>query len=150
MAFPQPTAGTPSVPFERFLNDFWQDSWLAGSWPSTAISLPAANIEEQAAAFHIELAVPGMTKQDFTVQLTDGVLTVSAVKQQDSSTDKAEAGRYRRREFNYQAFSRSFTLPAQVDTQRISARYSEGILHLHLPKKAAAQQASPTRQVAIA
>lgn len=96
------------------------------------LHFPPANIVEKPDLYQVELAVPGMDKTDFNVKLDENILTISAEKKVENKT---ETGKMIRREFGYKAFKRSFTLDEKIDTAAISAKYENGILTLHLPKK---------------
>ena len=109
---------------------------------------PAVNVKEDNEAFRVEVAAPGLKKEDFKVTLDNGLLTISAENRREHEEKNAE-GRYTRREFSYQSFARSFTLPSTVEADRIDARYQDGILHLEIPKKEEARRKGP-RQIAIA
>lgn len=107
-------------------------------------NVPSVNISDSPDAYHIELAAPGLRKEDFKVNVERDMLTISTEKKTESSEgDKS----YTRREFNYAAFTRSFTLPESADVDRIQASYQEGVLKLHLPKKEEAKAIS--RQIEI-
>lgn len=94
-------------------------------------SLPAANIAENDQSYSIELAVPGFTKNDFKVKVQDNILTVSA----ETKMEKMEEQKtYKRREYDFSSFSRSFTLPENVKDDSIVAKYDNGMLKLDLPK----------------
>ncbi|MEM9982457.1 MAG: Hsp20/alpha crystallin family protein, partial [Bacteroidota bacterium] len=93
----------------------------------------------------IEVAVPGLKKEDFNVEINENILTVSSEKK--AETEQKEEGRYTRREFHYSTFSRSFTLPKNVDAEKIEANYSEGILNITLPKLGEVKQ--PTKNITI-
>jgi len=111
-------------------------------------SAPAVNVKEDHEAIRVEVAAPGLSKEDFKVTLENGRLTIAAESRAEHE-EKNEAGRYTRREFSYRGFSRSFTLPDTVEADRIDARYQDGILHLAIPKKEEARPKGP-RQIAIA
>lgn len=95
-------------------------------------NIPAVNVKEKDGAFEIEVAAPGLKKEDFKINLHENRLSISTKKEQ-SSEEKTE--QYTRQEFNYSSFQRTFTLPKSVDGEKIEATYSEGILHVNLPKK---------------
>lgn len=100
---------------------------------------PAVNIKETEKSFELELAVPGMDKKDFKIELKDGSITISA-KHENKVEETNEKERYSRREFSYQSFSRSFVLAEDlVDTEAIQAKYENGILSVSIPKKSNAQ-----------
>lgn len=97
---------------------------------------PAANITESADAFHIDLNVPGRKKEDFQVQVEQGLLTIRYEKKEEK-TEKVN--KTIRREFTFNSFKRSFTLDEQIDANGIQARYENGLLEIVLPKKEAVQ-----------
>ena len=97
-----------------------------------ALVVPSANITESEKEYTIEMAVPGMTKKDFDIEVKDGVLTISAEKEEEMKEDKKN---YHRREFSYHSFNRSFALPDNLNSEKIDAKYENGILRLSLPKK---------------
>jgi len=92
---------------------------------------PSVNISESDDQFLIELAAPGLSKEDFELKIEKDLLTVSS-KKEESSEEKD--GKFTRREFNFTSFTRSFHLPEIVDNDAIKASYSEGILKIQLPK----------------
>ena len=93
---------------------------------------PAANIIESPDSFQLDLAAPGMKKDDFKIHLENNILTVSS----EVEDQKLEEGKnYTRKEFFYGSFSRSFTLPKIIDLEKIKADYEDGILRMLLPKK---------------
>jgi HSP20 family protein len=93
---------------------------------------PAANIIEQNEAFYLEIAAPGLSKEDFKINLENNILTISS----EIEDQKREEGKnYTRKEFYYGSFSRSFTLPKTIDLDSIKAEYEQGILKIALPKK---------------
>jgi len=91
---------------------------------------PKANISENAETFTIELAVPGMTKEDIIVDITDRKLTVSSTKEMKADEDKT----FSRKEFSIASFRRAFSLPKNANQDKISAEYAQGILTLQIPK----------------
>lgn len=94
--------------------------------------LPSANVIEGEKEFKIELAAPGMKKDEFKVEINNGQLTISSEKKDE----KEEKGKnYTRQEFSYRSFTRSFLLPENVNAEKINAKYDDGILKLTLPKK---------------
>jgi HSP20 family protein len=93
---------------------------------------PSVNIIENDGLFKLEVAAPGLAKEDFKINVEDKVLTVSAEKKVDSETK--EGDKILRREFGYTNFKRSFTLPENVNVTDIKAVYENGVLNVHLPK----------------
>ena len=134
----------PSI-FDRFFNNDLMD-WNLSNFSSTNTSLPAVNVKENENEFVIDVAAPGMTKKDFKINFHNNVLTISSEKQEDKE-DKNE--NYARKEFSYQSFQRSFTVAENaVDSEKISAKYNEGILHITLPKREEVKP-KPMREIKI-
>ena len=114
--------------FEGDLMD-WSNSNFAGS----NSTLPAVNIKETDHDYLIEVAAPGMKKEDFKVNYDNGRLTISSEMKNEN---EEENGTYTRKEYSYQSFQRSFNVPETlVNGDKIGAKYSEGILHITLPKR---------------
>lgn len=104
---------------------------------------PPANIHEDETKFTIEISSPGFAKNDFEINLEERRLTVSSKKEFNHQEEKAN---YTRREFGYRNFTRHFTLPKNVNTEKIEANYQEGILVLTLPK---AEESKITKKIEI-
>ena len=117
-----------SLPFPSLFTDameqFWSDEEV--SW------MPSANIKERAGDFKIDLAVPGMEKKDFSVEVENGILTVSGERKEET---KEENEKLTRREFHYGSFKRKFSLPETTDAENISAQYKDGVLSLIIAKR---------------
>ncbi|MFD1613778.1 Hsp20/alpha crystallin family protein [Gelatiniphilus marinus] len=112
---------------------------------NTGITLPKVNIKESADAYMVEMAVPGLKKSDFQINLNNQVLSISTeTKQENEHTEE----NYTRREFGYSSFKRTFTLPETVNDDKINANYKDGILTIVLPKKEEAKQ-KPARTISI-
>jgi HSP20 family protein len=105
---------------------------------------PAVNIAETENEFHIELAVPGLKKEDFKINLDKNVLSVSAEKKAENVE---EGKKYSKREYSYNSFVRSFTLPESADYGKIDAEYTDGVLKLNVAKKEEAKFQS--REIAV-
>lgn len=118
--------------FNRSLGDF------VGS--DNAQTVPLVNIRETEATYELELAAPGFEKPDFNVKLENDQLTISAEKKQE---ENKQDGKYARREFYYETFSRSFTLPDTADSNQIEGKYENGVLHLSISKKEEAKIQPP-------
>lgn len=114
------------------LHNLFDDFFVSSGYSGHAFS-PSANIKENDLNFTIELAVPGLNKEDFKINLEQDRLTVSAKKEQVKEETTNE--KYSRKEFNFSSFSRSFTLPKNIDKNEITASYNNGILSLNVPKK---------------
>jgi HSP20 family protein len=121
----------PSVP--SFFDDFFVKDLMGWSNANNAYgaSLPAVNIRQDENNFEVEVAAPGLAKEDFKVEVENNVLTISSEKEIEN-----EDRGYTRREFGYGSFRRTFTLPEnQVDVEKVKASYNNGILHILLPKR---------------
>jgi len=128
-----------------FFNDVF-DSILNDSFLSDKLAsrVPAVNIAETENQFHIELAAPGLKKEDFKISLDKNVLSVSA----DKKTENVEEGKkFSKREYSYNTFTRSFTLPETADQNKIEAEYTDGILKLVVAKKEEAK--IQTREISV-
>ena len=131
--------------FERLFENDMLD-WSNRNYSTTNTTLPSVNIKDNEAGFEVEMAIPGMDKGDFKIELNHDVLTISSEKKVENEVKEGE--HFTRREFSYQAFSRSFTLPNTVDNERINAKYENGILSVAIPKREEARP-KPVRQIAI-
>jgi len=130
----------PGLFNDVFSRDLW--NWGLSNNSNTNTSIPAVNIRETNDAFEVEMAAPGMTKDDFRIELDNNMLLISSEKQNES--EEKEGANYTRREFSYQSFQRTFQLPKEVvDADKIAARYENGLLHLVIPKKEEAKQRPP-------
>jgi len=115
-----------------------------GRVDETSGDIPAVNIKEENDKFMLEMAAPGMKKDDFQINLDNYQLTISSEKKEEK---KEKEDNYTRREFVYSSFSRSFTLPKSIDIEKIKADYKNGILSIVLPKKE--EEAKLTKQIKI-
>jgi HSP20 family protein len=131
--------------FNSLLNDFFINSDYPQLKPfSTGTSLPAVNVSETDQEFHLELTVPGFSKDEINLAIEDDSLTISGEKK--AETEETEK-KYTRKEFSYQNFKRTFNLPENVDQEKIEARFENGILFIGLPKKEAEVKA--VRKIAL-
>ena len=123
--------------FNSFFDEFFNElpAKLESKWQG-----PAVNIHENENAYTMEFNVPGRSKEDFQINLENGLLTVSFEKKAENKTDDQKMIR---REFSYQSFKRSFNLDENIDTDNIQAKYENGILVLTLPKK---EEAKPSKK----
>lgn len=94
--------------------------------------IPAVNITESVEGFTIELAAPGLQKNDFKINIDKNILSIAVEKQEE----KVQEGKvYSKKEFNYTSFARSFTLPETIDYSNITANYKDGVLEIAIGKK---------------
>jgi HSP20 family protein len=125
----------PSV--STFIDDFFSKNywdWADKKISTFGSSLPSANLKETDKKIQIELAVPGMKKEDFKIEIDNNTLFISAEKEEEKEESKKNDN-YIRKEFSYQSFFRSFTLPEYIDDENIEANYKDGILHVEVAKK---------------
>ncbi len=136
--------------FPKFFDDFFSRDlfdWNFNNYFTAGTTLPAVNIVETNENFVVEMAAPGMKKDDFSIELTNDLLKISSAKQFESELGEGE--RYTRREYSYQAFQRSFQLPKNVvEDTKIHAKYEDGILRVLIPKKETAK-ALPPKKIAV-
>jgi HSP20 family protein len=129
--------------FDDLLNEI--PSFDGKDWNVAGFNNPPVNIHENAEAFHLELNVPGRKKEDFKINVENGLLTISFEKKEENSV---EGYKTVRREFSYKSFKRSFNLDQQIEADQIQAKYENGVLKLLLPKKAEAKDA--VKQINVA
>ncbi len=126
------------------VDEFFNHDWLPSA-PAFHTTVPAVNVKELEKDFVLEIAVPGLRKEDFTIEIDNDLLSISSSFEQ--KTKKAE-GKFTRREFSYNSFRRSFSIPEAVDANKIKANYTDGILTIDLPKRKEALP-QPTKRIAI-
>ncbi|MGE7774051.1 Hsp20/alpha crystallin family protein [Chitinophaga sp. NPDC101104] len=128
--------------FANMFDDFFNRelyNWGLSNFSPGGTTVPAVNIKETPDHFEVEVAAPGMDKQDFKVQLDGNTLTISSEK-----VHRDDDSNYSRKEFSYQSFQRTLTLPKDVvDESKISARYESGLLRLVIPKREEVKQKPP-------
>ncbi|WP_372744659.1 Hsp20/alpha crystallin family protein [Lutibacter sp.] len=123
------TSGIPVIP--TVFDDFFRD-WSSSNFSRTNTTLPAVNIKEDDEQFIVKVAVPGMDKKDFKINLDNNLLTIQSEKEFEQNDDNEN---YTRKEYSYQSFKRSFTLPKNVvDSDKIEATYINGELQITIPK----------------
>ena len=115
--------------FPSLINEFFNDDF-GMNFLNRSHSVPSVNSLENNDSFEIDLAVPGMKKEDFTIELNDNVLVISSETSNTMENDKM-----RLNEFNFSSFQRSFRVPDSVDLDKIKASYKNGILKIKLPKR---------------
>jgi HSP20 family protein len=130
--------------FDDFLSNDWSE-WGLKNYSRTNTTIPSVNIKENNDNFIIEVAAPGLEKSDFSIEVNQGTLKISSEKRGESDV-KEES--YSRREFSYQSFCRSFSLPLTVESDKIEAKYDKGILIVTIPKREEAKP-KPVRLIDI-
>jgi len=132
--------------FPAFTDDFFGRDFLSNFLDNeTALSTPAVNVSENKNEFLIDVAAPGLDKDDFIIDLHNNLLTISSEKE-NKREEKEE--KCIRREFSYSSFKRSFSLPDTADVDKITASHQYGILHISIPKKEEAKE-KPVRQIKV-
>ena len=134
----------PSL-FDRFFDNDMFD-WSSRNYSNTNTTLPSVNIKQSDESFEVEMAAPGLKKNDFRIELNHDILTISSELEVKKETKEDQ--QFSLREFSYQSFSRSFTLPNSADSEKIKAAYENGILRVIIPKKEEAKP-KPARHIAI-
>jgi len=127
------------------VNDFWGED-LFPSFEQEWSLTPAVNIIEGNQTFQVEVAAPGLKKEDFKVNVEKNILEISAEKEDEMITENKK---YLRKEFSYSVFKRTFSLPASVDVEQIKATHQNGVLTVEIPKKDEAK-INPKKQIDIA
>ena len=126
-------------------NDFFDNSWME----RPTYTAPAINVIESENEYDVELAAPGLTKDDFNVHVdADNNLQIRMEKKTENKEGKKH-GRYLRREFSYEKFQQTLLLPDDVDAEKIEAKVENGVLNVHLPKMVKVEKPNPVKQIAI-
>lgn len=125
------------------LSDFFDDDWMKTRF-TNGDRLPAVNVVDNKDNYEIEVAAPGLKKEDFTVSIENGVLTISGKTEKEEEEKKKN---YTRKEFSSMSFTKSFTLPENVEQEGVEAKCKEGVLKLTLKKTEKALPAK--KEVAI-
>lgn len=124
-------------------NDFFDNDWMF----KTNTTAPAVNVIENEADYKIEVAAPGMTKEDFNIHLADdNQLVITMEKKNESKNDNSK---YLRREFSYSKFQQALILPEDVEKDHISASVNDGVLTIDLPKKTQEEKAKECKTIEI-
>lgn len=132
---------------DEFFKEFGADDHHV---KSNRCATPATNIKESNTGFELELAVPGLEKEDFKIDLNKNTLTISSKKEESKEEDQEQDnGKYTRREFSYHSFEKAFTLPNTINKDAIGASYKNGVLYVSLPKVETAVEKAP-REIEIA
>lgn len=126
-------------------NDFFDNDWMEKA-NSTA---PAINVIESEKDYKIELAAPGMTKDDFNVRIDEDNCLVISMEKKSENKDENHNDRYLRREFSYSKFQQTMILPENVDKDHISAQVENGVLNIELPKLSEEEVKKPDRTIEV-
>lgn len=121
--------------FDEFFKP-WNE-WFDAGFTGRTMNIPAVNITEQKDEFMVSLAVPGMKKDDFKIDVDGNMLTISS-EMEENFEEKGK--KFTRKEYNYSTFSRTFTLPEEINKEKIEAKYEDGVLKIALPRKEEAKK----------
>lgn len=140
----------PMTGLNSFFDDFFTKDlfkWNEKNLTEMGFTMPSVNVKETETNYEIEMAVPGLKKEDFKINIDRNILTISSESQTENE-ERDEKKNYTRREFNYQSFTRSFTMPSDiVDVEHIEAKYENGILKLAVPKRENAKKEVKTIEI---
>lgn len=128
-----------------FFNDFFDNDWMM----KTNATAPAINVVESDKEYKVEVAAPGMKKEDFNIHLGDNNELVITMEQKNENKEEHKNKKYLRREFAYSKFQQSFVLPDDVEKEKISASVNDGILTIDLPKHTPEEKAKVDRVIEI-
>lgn len=126
-------------------NDFFDTNFL----PKVNATAPAINVIERENEYAVEIAAPGMTKDDFKVSLDEDENLVVAIEKKNETTQEKSNGHYLRREFSYTQYHQTLILPEDVDREKIAATVEHGVLTVKLPKHSPEQQRKESRVIEI-
>ncbi|MEX6690906.1 Hsp20/alpha crystallin family protein [Danxiaibacter flavus] len=130
--------------FDDFFKS-WSDWFDNGNVTGRTLQAPAVNITEEANEYLVSVAVPGMKKEDFNISVDGNMLTISSEK--EDSREEADKN-YTRKEYNYSSFTRRFNLPDEIQTDKIDASYTDGVLKISLPRNDQQKKAS-SKQIVV-
>jgi HSP20 family protein len=134
----------PSI-FDDFFRP-WNEIFNTGEGWGRLMNVPAVNISENKDHYTLSLAAPGLKKNDFKIDVDGNILTISSEKEE--SKEETE-DKFTRREYSYSSFNRSFTLPDEVNMDKIDANYIDGVLKITLPKKEEAKKVAASKHIAV-
>ena len=134
-------------------NDFFDNDWMV----KANATAPAINVIESDTEYKVEVAAPGMTKDDFRIHINeDNDLVISMEKKTESTEgddkegkENKQEGRYLRREFSYSKFQQTLILPNDVDKEKIDAKVNDGVLTIELPKRTQEEKEKATKEIEI-
>jgi HSP20 family protein len=129
-------------------NDFFKpwNEFFEGGLLGRTMEIPAVNITELKDEYMVSLAAPGLKKDDFKIDVEGNMLIISCEKEEKKEEKEAK---FTRKEYNFTSFERSFTLPDEVNKEKIEARYEDGILKLALPKKEEVKKLAVNKHIAV-
>ena len=126
-------------------NDFFDNSWMERA----NYTAPAINVLENEKEYDVELAAPGLTKEDFQVHVDEDNNLVINMEKKSEDNEKKHHGRYLRREFSYEKFQQMLTLPEDAESDKIEAHVEHGVLSVRIPKKTREELQKAVKQIEI-
>ncbi len=129
----------------EIFNDFFDNSWMA----RPTYTAPAINVIENEKEYDVELAAPGLDKEDFKIHIDEQNNLCIEMEKKEENKEGKRHGRYLRREFSYEKFQQTLLLPDDVDAEKIEARMEKGVLNIHLPKIQKVPKAETVKQISI-
>lgn len=126
-------------------NDFFDNDWMV----KANATAPAINVIETEKEYKVEVAAPGMTKEDFNIHINEENDLVISMEKKTENTEEKKEGRYLRREFSYTKFQQTLILPDDVDKNKIDAKVNDGVLKIELPKVAPEEKPKTSRQIEV-
>ena len=129
----------------EIFNDFFDNSWME----RTSYTAPAINVIENDKEYEVELAAPGLTKEDFKVHVDEENNLHIEMEKKTENKEGKKHGRYLRREFSYEKFQQTLLLPDDVDAEKIEAKVEKGVLTVHLPKLEKIEKPNPVKQITV-
>ena len=126
-------------------NDFFDNSWMERA----NYTAPAINVIENEKEYDVELAAPGLTKEDFQVHVDEDNNLVINMEKKSEDNEKKHHGRYLRREFSYEKFQQMLTLPEDAESEKIEAHVEHGVLNVRIPKKTREELQKAVKQIEI-
>ena len=127
-------------------NDFFDNDWMV----KANATAPAINVLESDTDYKVEVAAPGMTKEDFNIHLSeDNELVISMEKKNETKEENNNNRKYLRREFSYSKFEQALVFPDDVEKDKISANVTDGVLTVDLPKRTPEEKAKINRVIEI-
>ena len=135
--------------FPTLFNDFFDnDFWMTNTKKN--VTAPAVNVIDEEKEYKVEVAAPGMTKEDFQIKLdNDNNLIIALEKKTQTENHDKKTNKYLRREFSYSKFQQAFTLPDDVEKDKITAKMTDGVLTIDIPKKEPAPVIDTSRMIDI-
>ncbi|MGZ8543683.1 MAG: Hsp20/alpha crystallin family protein [Flavisolibacter sp.] len=135
---------SPSL-FDDFFKP-WNEWFENSGFPAKLLTVPAVNVTEDASQYRVSLAVPGLNKDDFHIDVEGNMLTIESEKEE---TGEEKEGKYTRKEYSYSSFSRSFNLPEDVKLDSIDAHYKDGVLTITLPRMETTKKITASKQIVV-